>query len=338
MVNELPVRYIFRQEVRSYTFRNGFIFFSKNLNAYGNGFPKELFLINKRFLYFENQNQSVRKIRLLLIIIIITGLFSCAPTYRYIYTASPANSPYFTEKGESELTGNYSSCTNIRNTTIFSGGVDIKAAYALSDHWAITTGYYKRKEKDIFSYIASGLFKSSKINYTRNLLGIGGGYFISLDHRKTITFNLYSGLALGKFSFTDYGIDSSNKNYSCYYSNRITKWFIQPSFNFMPGEYIRLSYVMKFSFVHYGNTKTSYTSVESKYLSLDMIDSKTLAFIEPSLNLQFGLPEYPWIKLDAGMSWTSNPFNIVLSGNRLKVRSPGTSIGLNFDFSKAGSA
>ena len=275
------------------------------------------------------------KIKLPLVIIIIISLSSCAPTYRYIYTASPANSPYFTQKGESELTGDYSSSSKTRNTNVFADGVDIHGAYALTDQWAVTVGYYNRREKDTFSYIPySGPFESSEINYKRNLFDIGGGYFVSLNQRKTITFNLYAGLTLGKFSFTDQGIDSSSANYSRNYNDRITKWYIQPSFNFMPREYIRLSYAMKFSFVHFGNTQTSYTPGEIKYLSLDMVDNKTLPFIEPSLNLQFGLPELPWIKLDAGMSWTTNPFNTVISSTRVKVRSFGTSIGLNFDFSK----
>lgn len=35
--------------------------------------------------------------------------FTSCTTNRYIYSASPANNPYFTKKGDSKLTGYYSS-------------------------------------------------------------------------------------------------------------------------------------------------------------------------------------------------------------------------------------
>lgn len=270
----------------------------------------------------------------LLFTVIIIGLFSCNTNYRYIYTASPANNPYFIQKGESNLTANYSSANNIRPVNKYAAGIDLQAAYALSDHWAITTSYYNRREKDEFSSLQTGPFENSTVRYKRNLFDIGGGYFVVLNKRKTITFNSYGGISLGKFSFMDDGIDSSGADYSRYHHNAIRKWYFQPSFNFMPGEYIRFSYATKFSFVHYGNIQTSYTPEELKYLYLNKVDHETLPFIEPSLNVQFGLPKIPWINLDAGISWTFNPTNIFILGGGVKVRGFNSSIGLNFDFSK----
>lgn len=261
-------------------------------------------------------------------------LISCNTNYRYIYTASPANTPYFTKKGESKLTADYSSSSNTRPVNKYAAGIDLQTAYALSDHWALAAAYYNRREKDVFSLIENGPFESSTVTYKRNLFDIGGGYFVSLNKRKTITFNFYGGMSLGKFSFIDNGIDSSGAGYSRYHNNGITRWFFQPSFNFMPGEYVRFSYSTRFSFVHYGNPETSYSTEELKYLYLDRVDNQTPLFFEPSLNVQFGLPEIPWINLDAGMSWTSNPFNVFIFSGAVKVRGFNSSIGLNFDFSK----
>ena len=265
---------------------------------------------------------------------IVISLFSCNTNYRYIYTASPANNPYFTKKGESKLTADYSSSSNIRAVNKYAAGIDLQAAYALSDHWALASAYYNRREKDVFSFIENGPFESSVVRYKRNLFDIGGGYFVSLNKRETITFNFYGGMSFGEFSFTDNGIDSSGANYSRYHNNGITRWFFQPSFNFMPGEYVRFSYATKFSSVHYGDVQTSYTPQQLKYLYLNKVDNNTFVFIEPSINVQFGLPEIPWLNLDAGMSWTSNPFNVLIFSNAVKVRSVNSSIGLNFDFSK----
>lgn len=64
------------------------------------------------------------------------------------------------------------------------------------------------------------------------------------------------------------------------------------------------------------------------------MDNQNFLFIEPSLNLQFGLPTIPWLNLDAGMSWTFNPFNVLLFSDAVKVRGLNSSIGFNFDFAK----
>ena len=70
----------------------------------------------------------------ILFIIILFCLFSCNSNYRYIYTASPSNNPYFTKKGESKFTADYSSSNNTRPVNKYAAGVDLQTAYALSDH------------------------------------------------------------------------------------------------------------------------------------------------------------------------------------------------------------
>jgi len=256
-------------------------------------------------------------------------MFTSCTTYRYIYTASPANNPYFKEKGESKLTAYYSSAGGNRLTRVHAHGTDLQGAYAIGNNWALTIGYLNRREKDVYSQHYN-LYDSSVVQYKRNLFDVGGGYFIPLNKKKDITANLYGGFASGKFSFKDNGLDDSHSFYSRYHESKITKWFFQPSINFMPGENIRFSFAAKFSYVHYGKIQTSYTSDELQYFGLDRIANRTISFFEPSLNLQFGVPEYPWIKIDAVFSGTSN----VYGNPRLDVRSPNGSIGLSFDFSK----
>ena len=107
--------------------------------------------------------------------------------------------------------------------------------------------------KDVFSLIKKGPFESSEVRYKRNLFDVGGGYFVSLNKRKTITFNFYGGFSWGRFSFVDDGKDSSGAGYHRYHNNGITRWFFQPSWNFMPGKYIRFSSATRFSAVHYVN-------------------------------------------------------------------------------------
>ena len=97
----------------------------------------------------------------------------------------------------------------------------------------------------------------------------------------------------------------------------------------MPGRHVRLSFILKSSSVHYGNIQTTYTATELQYFNLYKIANRTLNFIEPCWNFQFGLPKYPWVKLDWLVSDISNnPYYIE------NVRQNNVSIGLTFDFSK----
>ncbi len=92
-------------------------------------------------------------------------IFSCTGcvTNRYIYTGSPANNPVLKAKGESEVTAGYS----INPSFGYAGGVDLQAAYAVAEHWAITAGYYNRSKKDEWDY--------TEVAYRRNLFDFGGG-------------------------------------------------------------------------------------------------------------------------------------------------------------------
>ena len=274
------------------------------------------------------------------VILLIISLISCN-TNRYVYSASAPNNPYFTKKGDSKLTAYYSSTgrnsgtasdlSSTMSTKGYSNGWDLQGGYATGNHLSIIAGYYNKREKDIYDQSANfSPFNSSIVKYKRNLFETGAGYFVALNHKKTITFNVYGGAGMGKFSFEDNGIDKNNLSYSRYHRASISKWYLQPSFNFMPGNYIRLSLVLKYSFVHYGNIQTSYTSEELKDFSLDGIANKTLGFYEPSENIQFGLPKYPWIKFDFTLSSVIglDPMYTVA------IRHVNSSIGLNIDFSK----
>lgn len=265
----------------------------------------------------------MRKIVFFISVLTITILSSCTTSYRYIYTATPPNNPYFTEKGESKVAGYYSKSWNDGDvSTIRSGGWDFQGAYAISNHWAVTAGYLNRREIDGFSRYNDD---SYTIRYKRNLFDIGTGYFLALDKNKKVTINLYGGVALGKFSFID-------EDYDSFHQSSITKKYLQPSLNFMPTPNFRMSFGSRFSFVHYGNIQTSYTQNELEELHLLPLNNRTITYIEPAFNLQFGLREFPGAKVDFTLSGTSRPFK----DERILLfsRTSNMSIGLSFDISK----
>lgn len=254
-------------------------------------------------------------------------LGSCMSS-RYVYAPAPANVAYFREEGNVKINGFYSSSGNndINNR---SNGLDVQAAYALTNHWAVTAAYFFRDESD--RQLRYSIFDSSRIRYRRNLAGIGTGYFIALNPKKTITFNIYGGADIGQFSIDDRGIKDSSA-YKRYHKSRITKWYLQPSFNFMPGKFFRASVFVRNNFVHYGHIRTSYTDEELDYFSLGLINNSTLHFFESGYELELGIPQVPWLFINTSLSFTS-----ILSGisfTHLASRSANVSIGLSANLSK----
>ncbi|MEO6583010.1 MAG: hypothetical protein ABIO05_01725 [Ferruginibacter sp.] len=265
----------------------------------------------------------------LLFIIAIIFISSCNSP-RYIYSASPPNYPIFTEKGQSKFAAYYSATPGNSITEKLAEGLDLQGAFALSNHWAVTGSIYKRREKDF--YKEGGFakpFKSSEVKYKRNVVELGAGYFASVNPPNTITINFYAGAAAGKFSIIDDGVDINNVNYNREYNSDKKKFFFQPALNFIPNPNFNVSLIFKSSYVHYTNNRTSYTADELRTFQLDLIDNKTLNFIEPAINVEFGFAKYPWIKLGALISGVANqPLH------RDNVRNSNSSVGLTFDFSK----
>lgn len=265
--------------------------------------------------------------KLLLMLFLIIGFASCA-TYRYIYTASPANNPVFTKKGESKIAGYYSSSSGSDNTIMsYTRGFDVQGAYAISDHLAITASYLNRREKDVYG-TADNNFDSSVVNYKRNLAEFGGGYFIPINKRNTLTASVFGGYGTGKFSFTDNGLTIDSTAYSRYHQSKIGKWFFQPAINFIPSANFSASFALKFSYVNYRNIKTNYTPDELAHFSLQNLEAQTLTFTEPSLSIQFGVSQLPWIKVEAIFSGVTQSGGMVLDRS---IRTSNISIGLNID-------
>ena len=258
------------------------------------------------------------------------ALISCR-TPRFIYSPAPPNNPYFREKGESKLAAYYSTAASENDLQDeYSDGLDLQAAYAVSDHWALTADYFKRNEKDVFFDYNQSSFDSSIIRYERHLANFGAGYFMSLTKDKKIMFNVFGGLGFGKFSFTDNGFDN-NVGYSRYYNSDMSKWYIQPSINFFPGNYFRTGLIGKVSWVHYGDVSTSYTPAELEYYDLDLLPGKTLSFFEATWNMQLTFNKMNWLYLDGGLTLCSEPFDNTIN---LEARNFNASIGVSLDFSK----
>jgi hypothetical protein len=76
--------------------------------------------------------------KLMLLPIITIAFFSCR-TPRFIYSPAPPNNPYFREKGESKLAAYYSvGADDDESAEEYNEGFDLQAAFAISNHFALT--------------------------------------------------------------------------------------------------------------------------------------------------------------------------------------------------------
>lgn len=273
------------------------------------------------------------KLHICLLLIAVTLFSSCFKrSTRSVYASQAANINYFKEKGESKITGYYSGDGDSKND-----GFNIQGGYALTNHLALMGAYtYKRELStngfDSVRYhgdVETNIFDSSVIHYKRNTLELGIGYFVPLNRRRTITFNLYSGIALGKYSFDDAGLDSNKNNYNRFYNNKVTKYFVQGSFNFMPVDAVHFSIGQKISLLNYHSINTSYASSELSYFYLDKMNNRNFTIWEEFFNLQIAIPKVPWIMLDGQISFA----NKLLPGYP-KVRTFNGSIGLTIEPTK----
>lgn len=280
--------------------------------------------------HFESINLTAMKSKCATYLFGISVVLISCRTPRFIYSPAPPNNPYFREKGESKLAAYYSTAGNENDLQDeYNDGLDLQAAYAVSEHWALTADYYKRNEKDVFSNYDRSSFDSSIIRYDRHLTNFGAGYFMPVTRDKQIMLNIFGGVGFGKFSFTDNGTDIG-VNYSRYYSSNMTKWYIQPSINFF-GKQLRTGLIGKLSWVHYTYPSTSYTPAELEYYDLHALPGKTLSFFEATWNIQASLKKMSWLYFDGSLTACSEPFDEAIN---LDARNFNASIGLSIDFSK----
>ena len=246
--------------------------------------------------------------------ILLASLFSCK-TPRYIYTSSQPNNPFFTDKGQARINGNISGGAE-SNTAEGekNSGYDLQAAWSFADGWAATLALFGRKERDVFNSQVGNFFNNSVVDYKRRLTEFAVGHYLLLNARPPgehrpgvgITFNLYGGLGLGRFTFTDQGADTANLAYQRSHESRITKYFFQPSFNFMTGPYFKLGLVSRITFVHFGDVKTNYTLPEQNYFELDKLPGRTASYFEPAIQAEVSIPGAEWITVNTGFTLSTS--------------------------------
>jgi hypothetical protein len=271
---------------------------------------------------------TLKKNRCTVFILFVILFTSCTTPRYYIYSPSPPVNPFFKNKGDSKLSANIS----VASGSDIPGG-DFQAAYAFTDHFAVTGAYSMRNEKDFYwNGWSNSAWDSVTNKYRRRIGEMGAGYFTALNPKRNITFNIYGGYSWGNFSFTENGKDDRNILYNRLYKADVKKWYVQPSIHFMPGRIFRVGLVSRFSFVNYSNISTDFSNTELESRTLNQLRDKTYLFVEPTVNFQIGFPP-KWLKLDMDLTFCPT-YDDSYEDSRLRYRWLSASMGLTFDLSK----
>jgi hypothetical protein len=261
------------------------------------------------------------------------SLFSCY-TPRYVYSPTAHNVPVLTKKGDNKLAYNYS--INFADNTVKDNvstkgkarGYDLQTAYAFTDHWAMQFNYFHRTERNAGDF-DNNILDSTVINYTRNLTEIGAGYFHALNTNKQAILQIFAGVGLGKFSFTDNGRDQNNIYRSRYHEMNVTKIFIQPAFMLRSKKNFATALSSRYSFVFFKKIQTNYTAEELDNYKLDSLNYRPKVFWEPSIVNTFGFKKLRGIQFEfqLGMAF-------LMSRRFVDYRAFNLSTGLLFDLPK----
>lgn len=224
-------------------------------------------------------------------------LFSACDTARYAYSPSAHNVPVLTQKGDGKIGAIYS--TNPRTDESFNderiythtNGVDAQGAYALSDNWALQASYFRRWES------TSGGPDTVNVKYNRNMVEFGGGYYSAMNRRKTAFFQVFAGVGLGKFSFTDRSI---NGNY--FHQSNVFKFYVQPAFVFRSKGSFSTSVALRGSVIKFNSIKTDYNAGQLSDFELNDLDYRAKFFFEPAFVSSFGFKNVPGLRFEVQCS------------------------------------
>jgi hypothetical protein len=265
--------------------------------------------------------------------VLLLVLFSSCYTPRYVYNPHAQNVPSFTKKGDSKLAAYYS--TNLSDgsgdedgqtkSTKKSSGYDLQLAYAITGKFALAAAVSQKNEKNINGDLN---IDETVIRYKRNFTEFAAGYFIPLDVKHDIYFQVFAGGGFGKLHFIDQQVSKVN-----YYDSRITRFFIQPAFMLRSGEIFSVALSLKTSILKFNNIVTDYDPAELESYNLDGLTGNNILMFEPLVVIGGGLRKLPGLKLEIQIG-AAKILHYRQSDRKPSIRSGNFSAGLVFDLPK----
>ncbi|MBX2923328.1 MAG: hypothetical protein KF746_14095 [Chitinophagaceae bacterium] len=215
---------------------------------------------------------------------------SCIETksvFHYAYAPLTANAPFLKEKDELQFTTHV--MTGERNDDADKGGiigVNIKGAYALSNHIGVMASYSAANEKEVYNF-SNG---ATTLKHKRKFAEAAIGYFIAADQRKRLYFDIYAG----------YGTGSNNiyyVGYNNFHRSDVGRFFIQSGISLVKNEF-RLTGFLRTSFLSFKNIETNYTEEELRHYDVRLygLEKEKITSLEPTFALQFPVSKLKWLR------------------------------------------
>ena len=228
--------------------------------------------------------------KFLLIILIPVGFISCYSP-RYVYSPATQNIPLLKQKNDVEAAVFYAGSYNLlASRENYNRGLDLHAAYAVSDHVGLMLNESIRWERNGNSETHPR--DSSSLFYKRHFTEAGIGYFTDLGKSSKSQFQVFGGMAFGKSNISDHGIFSGTQMQK-FHNSTVTKIFIQPALIGNFSHNFSLAFASRITMAYFSNIQSNYTSEELQDYQLDSLSLSPLIFWEPALNLTFGFQDVP---------------------------------------------
>ena len=214
---------------------------------------------------------------------VILALNACS-TAKYVYSPSTANMLEAEKKNSAKTAINYSATTgpvDIDNQK--SSGVDIQTMYAVTKRIAIKAdGFIKRESNETATRIEGVPY--DRITYKKAGFEAGAEIYNFSKVKERSAFRLYSGMGIGKFSFTEtYHVDRFD---IYHHSLNYFKFFIQPSVRIRASKNYSVSFAGKLSVFKFYHIKTDCPDL--KEMPLGYIDTKPNLFTDIIIHHEFG--------------------------------------------------
>lgn len=262
-----------------------------------------------------------------LMIVLIVLFFSSCYSPRYVYSPATQNIPLLCKKNDIKVGGYIATGLNSNDLALYNNasnfGIDLHGAYAFTNHFAGMINYYNRWERNGGDNdVVAG--DSITVKYKRNLVEFGGGYFSALENENS-SFQLFAGMAFGKFQINE--SNAQNRiSASRFHNSNITKVFIQPAIISGVHKRFTASFSLRFTMVYYNHISTDYSSSELKTYFLTDLSSSPVFFWEPAMDYVFGFKRFPGVKLDM-----QTGFSVLINRRFVDYRTINLSLGVTSD-------
>lgn len=210
-----------------------------------------------------------------------------------LYAPSAHTAPFLKSKGDNQISASIS--TNKEGETYKSIGSRVQGAYAITNNIALTGAINYQFEKDFlagYDFSMAQISESrdwSTLRHKRKDAELGIGYYKPFGSKRQLSFNVFTGVGFGQVNLKESFVYRGQKDIQILrHSHNQYKWYLHPSLAVMPGKVFRLSVGSRFTLAHFNAFK-------SELASTDLINrrwytsSRSIVFVEPSLNLQVAI-------------------------------------------------